>query len=125
VDKLDLILNELRKLTDRIGTVESNMATKSHVAEIEARMATKDDIAEIESRMATKDDIAELPYIKQAVLENSQSIAYLSDTLRQVAETVARIEVNHGDKLAALFDAVEVQNDVNEEILEAIKRINT
>jgi uncharacterized coiled-coil protein SlyX len=121
VDKLDLILNELRKLTDRIGTVESNMATKSHVAEIEARMATKDDIAEIESRMATKDDIAELPYIKQAVLENSQSIAYLSDTLRQVAETVARIEVNHGDKLAALFDAVEVQTHRDGSVVLQIK----
>jgi len=50
-------------------------------------MATKDELAEIKATMATKDELAEV-----------------KADLRFIKGTVIKIENDHGQKLAALFD---------------------
>lgn len=43
--------------------------------------------------------------------------------LSQLSQAVTRIENTHGEKLSALFDAREVQMDVNERIVDSLGRI--
>ncbi|HHX50173.1 MAG TPA: hypothetical protein GX711_01900 [Clostridia bacterium] len=117
--KKDIAEIEARMATkDELAQIEARMATKDDIAEIDTRltnvetnMATKKDIAEIEAKMATKDDIAELPYIRQAVLENSRSLVLLTETVQQISQTLARIEIEHGRKLSALFDLYQLHTE--------------
>lgn len=43
--------------------------------------------------------------------------------LDQVRTSVVRIENNHGEKINALFDAREAQNDFNERLFQTMNRI--
>jgi hypothetical protein len=58
----------------------------------------------------------ELTVIKHTQQQHSQQLT----TLQQ---SVSRIEHDYGEKLSALFDAREVQADVNEKILSTLGRI--
>jgi hypothetical protein len=87
---------------DKILTLIEKMYTEfagrfekieTNVTKIEANMATKEDL------MATKEDL---------------------DVVRQ---SLARIEQDQGSKISALFDAREIQLDVNERIFDTLTRI--
>ncbi|HEX3047279.1 MAG TPA: hypothetical protein VHY08_21170 [Bacillota bacterium] len=53
----------------------------------------------------------------------TQDNTEIKNRLEKVEAAVIRIENDHGDKLQALFDAREVQIDVNERISDALNRI--
>lgn len=55
--------------------------------------------------------------------ELTKDMADVKTRLSSVENTAIRIENNHGEKLSALFDAREVQNDVNERLVSALGRI--
>lgn len=63
---------------------------------------------------------------QKLVLEELKSIRKdmaTKEELEKVSQAVIRIENQHGDKLAGLYDAREVQFDVNERILDSLARI--
>jgi hypothetical protein len=45
------------------------------------------------------------------------------DDVAEIKEKLARIEEDHGRKIAALFDAREVQFDINNRIMDSLERI--
>lgn len=57
---------------------------------------------------------------QQFVVEHLVKLSSGQDELRQ---NLARLEHEHGEKLSSLFDAREVQNDVNERIINTLERI--
>ncbi len=59
----------------------------------------------------------------QAVADNSLKLNALSERLDKTNQAVARIEHDHGKKLNALFDAREIQLEVNDRILNTLSRI--
>lgn len=63
-------------------------------------------LGNIEQNMATKEELVNT-----------------NQMLEKVSQAVVRIENQHGDKLAGLYDAREVQFDVNERILDSLVRI--
>lgn len=65
-------------------------------------------------------DITEL---KQDNAGIKQDITELKQDNARIKESVIRIENDHGEKLKGLFDAREVQIDVNERICDALNRI--
>ena len=91
------------ELAQETDSLRAAMATKADIA----NMATKDDLA----GMATKADIAairaELANETASLRANMATKADISE-LRQA---VARIEVEHGQKIGALFDAFELRGD--------------
>jgi len=109
---IDAVMNYLAELTQEIKSIKAVMATKEDLAAMAtkadiANMATKDDLA----GMATKADIAairaELANETASLRANMATKADISE-LRQA---VARIEVEHGQKIGALFDAFELRGD--------------
>lgn len=98
--KLDLILNELRNLNNRVTNIEQNMATKDELAEMKKIMATKDELAEmkielsnIKQNMATKDDVADINFIKQAVIEINQDVKQILEDQKSIHEILGEHEV--------------------------------
>ena len=61
--------------------------------------------------------------IKHEITELKQDNSVIKYDLTHIKESVIRIENDHGEKLKALFDAREVQIDVNERICETLNRI--
>lgn len=57
------------------------------------------------------------------VVDLTQDMAEVKSKLSTVADAVTRIENVHGEKLSVLFDARELQNDINEKITAALNRI--
>jgi len=89
-----------KEFINRFEKIEANMATKKDIAEIkEKHVEFENRFEKIEANMATKDDVAE------------------------IKEKLARIEEDHGRKIAALFDAREVQFDINNRIMDSLERI--
>ena len=73
------------------------------------------ELTEIKQNMVTKEELrGEVSAIKE---ELSQEIVKTQKEVRNISQTVARIEVNHGDKLEALFDAFKMhdENFMNQE----------
>ncbi|UNC91638.1 hypothetical protein [Candidatus Contubernalis alkaliaceticus] len=62
-------------------------AILNKISEIDANMATKKELAEVKANMATKDELAEV-----------------KADVKSIQEIVIKIENEHGQKLAALFD---------------------
>lgn len=61
--------------------------------------------------------------ITQALSELKSGQNELRQGQKELSQAVARIEQQHGEKLSALFDAREVQNNVNEKILVTLERM--
>lgn len=61
--------------------------------------------------------------IKTKLISLEDQLNSVDDRLDTVEKIVVRIENDHGQKLKALFDAREVQNDINERIISTLNRI--
>lgn len=61
--------------------------------------------------------------LRQGQNELKQGQDELRQGQKELRQAVARIEQQHGEKLSALFDAREVQNNVNEKILSTLERM--
>ena len=61
--------------------------------------------------------------IAQEITEIKSNQQHFSEKLAQNSQAIARIEHNHGEKLNALFDAREIQLEVNDRILNTLSRI--
>ncbi|QNB45877.1 hypothetical protein BR63_05825 [Thermanaerosceptrum fracticalcis] len=65
----------------------------------------------------------DVAFLKQDQQEMRNDITELKQGQSKLEQYLVRIEQNHGEKLSALFDAREVQTDVNEKILSTLGRI--
>ena len=133
-DLLELIATQVNKLTkdvdelkasmatkDELAEVKDNMATKDELAEVKDNMATKNELAEVKNNMVTKDELAEVKSnmaTKDELAEVKVNMATAKDELETVKNIVVRIENDHGQKLAALFDG----QKQNSEKLDRIER---
>lgn len=54
-----------------------------------------------------------------------EQFGILTKGQHEVQQSLVRIENDHGEKISALYDAREVQMDVNERILESLSRIES
>ncbi len=52
-----------------------------------------------------------------------QKVTGIEKEVQEVKSTQLRMEQDHGDKIRALFDAREVQSDVNERIVSTLDRM--
>ncbi len=77
----------------------------------------------IETRVSSLEDGQKRMEGNVNSLENSHS--RLAQTIAKISESVAKIENIHGDKISALFDAREVQNDANTQIIQQLDRIES
>ena len=81
---------------------------------MESKMVNMEtEMKSMHGEMATKDDLDEI----------TQSLGRTEKRMTQIEGSLARMENELGTKVAALFDAREVQNDVNGRILSALERI--
>lgn len=87
MEKLDFILDELKKMNERFISIEANMATKDELVQINGRLSN------VEANMATKDDVATLPYVAQAVLEINEDVKQLLENQASIFELLGEHEV--------------------------------
>lgn len=59
------------------------------------------------------------------VAELKHDIKGIDNRISSIEQSISRIENDHGEKLPALFDAREVQIDVNERIIASLTRIES
>jgi GTP1/Obg family GTP-binding protein len=64
-----------------------------------------------------------LAHLTQEITEMKIDISQVKTDIDQVKTAVVRIENEQGEKIRALFDAREAQNDVNGRIFETMSRI--
>ena len=96
--------------------------TKEKVKDIPEMKKQLEDIPEMKKQLEEipkiKKQLEEIPKIKKQLEE----IPEIKQELRNISGSVARIEVEHGEKLAILFDAFKINT---EKIEEQDKRITT
>lgn len=122
MDKLDILLGEIKKVNDRLNGIEAVMATKDEIANLVtkdevaniitkddianlatkdgiANMATKDDIANMATKddianLATKADIETLPLVTQAILEINTDVKKIMEDLKSIHEILGEHDVS-------------------------------
>ena len=84
---------DVRRVEDRMATVEENMATKADLRRVEDRMMSLEDrIAAVEENMATKADLRRLEDRIAIVEENMATKAELTNLEVRVDNRLARLE---------------------------------
>ncbi len=86
---LELIANQVGNPTTQVGSLTND------VDEIKATMATNEELAGVKANMATKDELAGV-----------------KADVKSIKETVIKIENEHGQKLAALFDGYKQNSEI-------------
>jgi hypothetical protein len=67
--------------------------------------------------------LGHLAHLTQEITEMKTDISQAKTDINQVKTSIVRIENDQGEKIRALFDAREAQNDVNERIFKTMDRI--
>ena len=108
----DLLLKIYKELQETKDKVKDIPEMKKQLEEIPKIKKQLEEIPKI------KKQLEEIPKIKKQLEE----IPEIKQELRNISGSVARIEVEHGEKLAILFDAFKINT---EKIEEQDKRITT
>ena len=82
--QFDELRGEIKKMNERITTIETKMATKEELKALEAKMATKEELKALETKMATKEDLKKFATKKD--LEKFATKAELKRELDDVAQ---------------------------------------
>ena len=72
-----------------------------------------------EEQQKMKEEI--LPKIYEEQKKMKEELKELKEDVRNISRTVAKIEVEHGEKLQALFDGFQAQDQKKEELKKRIK----
>ena len=101
---------------------EELQETKDKVKDIPEMKKQLEEIPEIKKQLEEipkmKKQLEEIPKMKKQLDE----IPEIKQELRNISGSVARIEIEHGEKLVALFDAFKVNTEKIEEQNERIKK---
>ena len=89
---------------------------KQEIVQIKKQL---EEIPEIKQEIVQiKEQVEEIPEMKQEIVqikEQVEEIPEMKQELRNISGSVARIEVEHGEKLVTLFDAYKVNAEKIEE----------
>jgi hypothetical protein len=80
------------------------------VENIEKTMATKEELEVIRQSMATKEDIADLPFIKQAVIELSDTVNLIierQDRQEKIIELLSVRSIRHEAEISELHPMIQ------------------
>lgn len=93
-NKMDTRLSKIEKEVAQIPEMKSDISTmKSDILKM------KDDISGL------KREVSQIPEMKKNMAKMQKEIVEIKHDVRKISQSVAVIEVEHGDKLKALFDA--------------------
>ncbi|MCL2386883.1 MAG: hypothetical protein FWC89_04945 [Defluviitaleaceae bacterium] len=82
----------------------------SEVGEVKTRLTgVETEVAEVKIRLAKVE--TEVTELKDRVEDLDESVTELKDRVEDLSETVAVIEVEHGQKLGALFDGYKLVSE--------------
>ena len=91
---MDTRLSKIEKEVAQIPEMKSDISTmKSDILKM------KDDISGL------KREVSQIPEMKKNMAKMQKEIVEIKHDVRKISQSVAVIEVEHGDKLKALFDA--------------------
>ena len=135
---LELVANQMAKLTKDVDEMKANMTTKDELAAIKADVKfnkdelaaikadakfTKNELVEIKAdAKITKDELAaikadakftkdELVEIKTDAKITKDELAEIKADVKFTKEAVIKIESDHGHKLGALFDGYKLNSE--------------
>ncbi|MCL5981622.1 MAG: hypothetical protein M1571_03720 [Firmicutes bacterium] len=117
---LPKILESLEHLSSEVKSILGTMATKDDLQAVKDTMATKDDLQAVKDTMATKDD---LHAVSAGLSALSLTVESMDQRLLRVEQNQVRMENELTPKIRALFDAREVQTDINMRILSTLSRV--
>ena len=109
---LQLIANQVNRLTKDVEEIRSTMATKNEMEEIRSTMATKNEMEEIRSTMATKSDLEEISSTMTKEMDEIKSTMATKEELAEIKAIVIRCENDHGQKLGALLDGYKQHSEI-------------
>ena len=92
-----LIKNFENKMDTRLSKIEKEVAQIPEMKSDILKM--KDDISKL------KKEVSQIPGMKKNMAKMQKEIVEIKHDVRKISQSVAVIEVEHGDKLKALFDA--------------------
>lgn len=92
-----LIKNFENKMDTRLSKIEKEVAQIPEMKSDILKM--KDDISGL------KREVSQIPEMKKNMAKMQKEIVEIKHDVRKISQSVAVIEVEHGDKLKALFDA--------------------
>ena len=111
----DLLLKIYKELQETKDKVKDIPEMKKQLEEIPKIKKQLEEIPKIKKQLEEipkiKKQLEEIPKIKKQLEE----IPEIKQELRNISGSVARIEVEHGEKLAVLFDAFKVNTEKIEE----------
>ena len=111
----DLLLKIYKELQETKDKVKDIPEMKKQLEEIPKIKKQLEEIPKIKKQLEEipkiKKQLEEIPKIKKQLEE----IPEIKQELRNISGSVARIEVEHGEKLAILFDAFKVNTEKIEE----------
>ena len=107
---LELVANQMAKLTKDVDEMKANMTTKDELAAIKADVKfNKDELAAIKADAKfTKDELVE---IKTDAKITKDELAEIKADVKFTKEAVIKIESDHGHKLGALFDGYKLNSE--------------
>ena len=113
-----LIKNFENKMDTRLSKIEKEVA---QIPEMKSDISTmKDDISGL------KREVSQIPGMKKNMAKMQKEIVEIKHDVRKISQSVAVIEVEHGDKLKALFDAFSSnREDIerNKKSIEKLKKL--
>ena len=110
-------VKETRIQVQKIPEIEKEV---KKIAGMEKEISTiKDEILQINTKL---EEIPKMQNEIKDIKEQLKDIPEIKQELRNISGSVARIEIEHGEKLVALFDAFKVNTEKIEEQNERIKK---
>ena len=122
------IYEELQETKEQLKVLPNmeqqlNQITSKEIPEIKKQLEEipkmKEDILEMKKQLEEipkmKEDILEMKKQLEEIPKMKNDIENIKQELRNISGSVARIEVEHGEKLVALFDAFKVNSEKIEE----------
>ena len=113
-----LIKNFENKMDTRLSKIEKEVAQIPEMKSDILKM--KDDISGL------KREVSQIPEMKKNMAKMQKEIVEIKHDVRKISQSVAVIEVEHGDKLKALFDAFSSnREDIerNKKSIEKLKKL--
>ena len=116
----ELLLKIYKELQETKDKVKDIPEMKKQLEEIPKIQKQLEDIPEMKKQLEEVPKIKEelIPTMQQDILEIKEilkEIPEIKQELRNISGSVARIEVEHGEKLAILFDAFKINTEKIEE----------
>ncbi len=127
---LETMNERMASMEDGLGSVKSDLGSvKDDLGNVKSDLrSVKDDLGNVKSDLrSVKDDLGnvknDLGNLEKGQDILARQVSKLTEDVQEIRQSQVRMENELTEKVSALFDAREVQNDVNERIVTALERI--